>query len=181
MEITYQLIIVIQFVIIAVLAFRLNKKSYELALRKDEGNDFILKAGKKPQSDPEYDDSEKVEAKIEEDEDEKEYNFDDPDFNLSPIEPEKEIKGKVIGEHGDAIYGNEKRYFKELYYGRVSNGARLVLLDLRAYKNEFELDIIKVKVLTNEWKDEIGRICWVSLDDTSFRNNFNPKTRLIEL
>ena len=113
-------------------------------------------------------------------EDDKEYNYDDPDFKKKPIIPKKKIIGKVIYEHGDAIYGDNERYKKDKYYGRVSHGAEIELMDLRVYKNEFELDIIKVKVLSNEWESKIGMICWVSLKDTSFIERFNLQTRTIE-
>lgn len=110
---------------------------------------------------------------------EKEYTFEDPDFSLPPLLPIKPLRGRVEGEHGDAIYGAEDRYHKEDYIGRVSRGAELELRDCRVYRNEFELNIIKVVVLSNEWQSEIGKTGWVSLDDTSFRSTFDPKKRTV--
>lgn len=110
---------------------------------------------------------------------EKEYNFVDPNFDLPPVLPEKNITGTVDSENGDAVYGNDKRYSPDLYYGRVSKDAKVELLDRRVYKNEFETTIIKVKVLENEWKDEIGKICWVGLDVTTLRDRYDPRTGLI--
>lgn len=108
-----------------------------------------------------------------------EYTFEDPDFSLPPIEPPPGVLGRVEGEHGDAIYGSEARYFKDDYLGRVSRGAELELKDCRVYKNEFELNIIKVRVVSNEWEDEVGKIGWVGLDDTSFRSTYDPEKRVI--
>lgn len=71
----------------------------------------------------------------------------------------------VTGEYGDAIYGDEK---KDIYYGRVSQGAELDLLDRKTYKDKFGLDIIKVKVLTNKWPDQIGKIGWVTAASTNY-------------
>ena len=123
---------------------------------------------------------EKTEDTAPDEEAEKEYTFEDPDFALPPLLPAKSLKGRVEGEHGDAIYGALDRYHKEDYIGRVSHGAELELKDCRVYKNEFELNIIKVLVLRNEWETEIGKIGWVGLDDTSFRSMFNPKRRIID-
>ena len=114
-----------------------------------------------------------------ENEPEQEYTFEDPDFALPPLEPPAGFMGRVEGEHGDAIYGTEARYFKDDYIGRVSRGAELELRDCRVYRNEFELNIIKVRVITNEWESEIGKIGWVGLDDTSFRSAFDPQKRVI--
>ncbi len=111
---------------------------------------------------------------------EKEYNYVDPDMGKAPIVPAGTMLGREESVHGDAVYGRENGYDRDAYIGRVSHGAELELLDRRVYKNEFEIDIIKVKVLKNEWQDEIGRVCWLGLDDTSFRSAFNPKTRMIE-
>lgn len=110
-----------------------------------------------------------------------EYTYDDPDFALPPLVPGVPVKGRVEAEHGDAVYGNEKRYNKDDYIGRVSHGADLELMDCRVYMNEFKLNIIKVRVATNQWPDEVGRIGWVGLDDTSYRSGFDPKTRTIQL
>lgn len=104
-------------------------------------------------------------------------NYDDPDFNLRPLVPSRTMRGRVEDQHGDAIYGSEDRYDKTAYIGRVSRHADLELLDRRVYKNQFTLDIIKVKVITNEWETEINKIGWVSLDDTSFRADFDPARR----
>jgi hypothetical protein len=110
-----------------------------------------------------------------------EYTFEDPDFSLSPLEPPAGVMGRVEGEHGDAIYGGDARYFKEDYIGRVSRGAELELKDCRVYRNEFELNIIKVRVVSNQWEDEIGKTGWVGLDDTSFRSAFDPEKRIIRV
>ncbi len=111
------------------------------------------------------------------DDDEVEDNYDDPDFNLPPIVPSETMRGRVEDQHGDAIYGNEERFDKTAYIGRVSRHADLELMDRRVYKNQFTLDIIKVKVITNEWESEINKIGWVSLDDTSFRSDFDAERR----
>jgi len=68
----------------------------------------------------------------------REYNYIDPNFGRPPLEPVENLSGVVVGENGDAIYGNNKRYQRDLYYGRVSKGANLKLLDLRVYKNQYE-------------------------------------------
>ena len=90
------------------------------------------------------------------------------------------LVGREENLHGDAFYGNEEAYEREDYIGRVSRGAELELIDTNVETNEFDIDIIKVKVLSNEWEAEVGRVGWVGLDDTSFRGHFNPETRSIE-
>jgi len=121
------------------------------------------------------DDDSGVQAK--EDGDKKKYDFVDPAFDRAPIVPTERMIGREEGKNGDAIYGNENKYERDDYIGRVSHGAELELLDRRVYMNEFELDIIKVRVLKNEWSSEIGRIGWVGLDDTSFRSTFDAERR----
>lgn len=116
-------------------------------------------------------------VKTEKEDDEVEDNYDDPDFNLPPLVPSAVMRGRVEDQHGDAIYGTEARYDKTAYIGRVSFHADLELMDRRVYKNQFTLDIIKVKVITNEWDTEVNKIGWVSLDDTSFRADFDPERR----
>jgi hypothetical protein len=96
------------------------------------------------------------------------------------LSPSRSLTGRVTGEHGDAVYGDATRYNKNCYYGRVSKGAELQLLDQCVYKDEFGLDIIKVKVLKNEWQSEEGKVCWVGLVATSFAGGYNPATRMIE-
>lgn len=80
------------------------------------------------------------------------------------------VEGIVKGQYGDAVYGDETGYKKDSYYGRVAQGARLQLLDRRAFKNEFGLDIVKVKILSNQWPHVVGRIGWVGLDCTTFES-----------
>ncbi len=88
--------------------------------------------------------------------------------------------GREEGLHGDAFYGTESGYDKDSYIGRVSRGAELELLDTAVHKNEFDIDIIQVRVLSNEWETEVGRVGWVGLDDTSFRSRYNPESRRVE-
>ena len=107
------------------------------------------------------------------------YDFDDPDFFLEPLLPSTEIKGSVTAKYGAAIYGNNLKYFNKLYIGRLSHKAQVQLLDRRVYKSEFRIDMIKVKVETNQWTAEKGRIGWISLDTTSFKKQFDKEKRVI--
>lgn len=110
----------------------------------------------------------------------KENSYVDPNFKLASIVPSQKMLGTVDGEHGDAIYGNNKRHWPEMNFGSVSKDAKIELLDRRVYKDNYELDIIKVKVLENRWDDEVGKIGWVSLDATSFRGQYDEKSREIK-
>jgi hypothetical protein len=114
------------------------------------------------------DESAKPEANPEEEK--KEYNYRDPKFGMPPLASAKRILGREENKFGDAVYGRDSGYDSNAYIGRVSRGAELELLDRRIYKNEFEIDIIKVKVLSNEWATEVGQTVWLGLNDTSFRS-----------
>ena len=156
-----------------------NKKEdnsiYYFNSRRKEGEQFY--AGSSGTQEKRKEDDEEP---YEDEEGNKEYNYKDPNFKLAPVIPYAPMKGVVIDENGDAFYGNDKKYYSSLYYGRVSKDAKLELKDRRVYKNEFEINIIKVLVLTNEWDSEVGRIGWVGLEDTSFRDQYNPETGMIE-
>ena len=89
--------------------------------------------------------------------------------------------GVVTSQHGDAFYGNQHSYNPDLYYGRVSKGAKLLLMDDKVYKSNHNLPIIKVKVLDNEWESEIGRVGWVGLTDTSFADYYLSETQAINV
>jgi hypothetical protein len=176
-----QIIICILLVVIFYLYY-LYKKA--LSANKEDSSMYYFNStgrpsGNNPSSTFKEKEPKEEEMENEEEEDEKEYIYEDPNFNLAPILPSKTMKGKVVGEFGDAIYGNEKRYYKDLYYGRVSHGAKIELTDRRVYKNQFELNIIKIRVIKNEWGSEEGRIGWVGLEDTSFRDKFDPESRTI--
>ncbi len=97
------------------------------------------------------------------------------------VTPTEGSIGVVVAEHGDAIYGSDTRYMKDLYYGRVSKGTKIQLMDKKVYKNQFGLYIIKVKVLNkgNWWSSGVGRICWIGLTKTSFSDKFDDQTNTI--
>ena len=106
--------------------------------------------------------------------------WEEQDLPVADI-PQTSRNGIVTSQHGDALYGNQHGYNAELYYGRVSRGAKLLLMDSKVYKNDYDLPIIKVKVLDNEWEDEIGKIGWVGLTDTSFADHYNAETKSVNV
>ncbi|MBE7437630.1 MAG: hypothetical protein HS115_04175 [Spirochaetales bacterium] len=87
--------------------------------------------------------------------------------------------GRIEDQHGDAIYGSSDDYDKDDYLGRLSRGAEIELVDRRVLRNEFDVPIIKVRVLSNEWKDELGKTGWVGLAATSYRLRFDPESHTI--
>lgn len=96
------------------------------------------------------------------------------DLPARKTEPGMSGTGRIEDLHGDAIYGTADRYDKDDYLGRVSRGAEIELVDRKVQTNEFDLPIIKIRVISNEWHDEIGKIGWVGLASTSFRLFYDP-------
>ena len=88
----------------------------------------------------------------------------------SALEPQAKAgdRGVVTTPFGSGFYGTEVRYTPEAYIGRVAKGAELELMEPLIYKNQFGLDIVKVKVISSEYEQEIGFIGWVSLGETDF-------------
>ena len=91
------------------------------------------------------------------------------------------VNGTVTGQYGDAIYGDNERYKRNLYYGRVSKGAKILLRDRKVSRNQYGLNMVKVKVISNEWSHEIGKIGWVGLKATSFKDFYNAQERTIDI
>jgi hypothetical protein len=95
--------------------------------------------------------------------------------------PESGLYGTVTNPNGDAFYGNSTAYTPDLYYGRLSHQAQILLLDEHVYQNQFDRPIIKVKALSNEWDSEIGKIGWIGLTETSFSDAYQPATQTIKV
>jgi hypothetical protein len=90
---------------------------------------------------------------------------------LAQAEKGKPLIGVVTYKFGDAIYGNAKGYDKDDYLGRVGQGARLQLMDETIQRDEFGFEIVQVKVLSNNRDAKVGKIGWVSLEDTNFKKS----------
>lgn len=86
----------------------------------------------------------------------------------APIPPTEDIRDVVTVPNGGAFYGDGESFKPELYSGSVTHGAELQLMDRRVYKSEFDLLIVKVKVLSNDYEAEVGKVGWVSLSATNF-------------
>lgn len=173
-----QISLFISVIVLAYRSFRLGREIDSLKRRmniqhlnnqkRDKSlDDFDQRQNPITGPDENFDDTEKV------------YDYEDPNFNLSAIACGQ--TGFVDAINGDAFYGNDKKYSSELYYGRVAKDAKIELLDKRVYKNEYEIQIIKIKVIENEWSDEIGKVGWIGLSVTNFRDFYNPATGQIDI
>ncbi len=89
--------------------------------------------------------------------------------------------GLITAEHGTAVFGNDRGYAPDLYYGRLSAAAEIALVSDEVQQNQFNIPIIKVKALTNRWENELGQVGWVSLTDTSFTEQYDTETKRLDL
>ncbi|GEM_PF-6101024 len=85
------------------------------------------------------------------------------------------IPGKITDINGTPLYGNAKSYTFDLYYGRLSHGAKVELVSSEVAKNEFDILIVKVKVISDDdyGKSCVGKIGWVMLSDTDLGDYYD--------
>lgn len=105
-----------------------------------------------------------------------------PDASIKPDTNTYSL-GKVVSEYGSPFYGVQNGYSKDIYLGRLSVGAKVLLMDTQISKNQFDIPIVKVKAIDDDHygKGNVGQIGWVTLKDTNFINIYNPKTNVLEL
>jgi hypothetical protein len=87
-----------------------------------------------------------------------------------PVDRTNPLVALVVGQNGDAIYGGGSSPNKDLYYGRVSKGARLELVQEKIHRDKSAVQV-KVKVLSNQWSSEVGKVGWVSMCVTNFKKS----------
>jgi hypothetical protein len=104
-----------------------------------------------------------------------------PDESIKPNNDNYTL-GKVVSEFGSPFYGSLKGYSEDLYLGRLSVGAKVLLMDKEISKNEFNIPIVKVKAIKDSdyGKANLGQIGWIALKDTNFINIYNPDTKMLE-
>jgi hypothetical protein len=89
-----------------------------------------------------------------------------------------EVAGRIVYPHGAAIYGNARQYIKDLYLGRLAQGDAFVLASRVVGRDEFNLQIIQVRVTTND--ELVGRVGWISLTTTDLVDRYDPEHQTIE-
>jgi hypothetical protein len=91
------------------------------------------------------------------------------------------IEGSVVDKNGSAMYGTERQYTRDIYLGRLSQGAQFILVDTSVGVGNHNIPIIKVKVLDDSGygKHLSGRIGWINLKDTDIVKYYDPETKSI--
>ena len=101
-----------------------------------------------------------------------------------PTTPPQELwLAEVVNLHGEAVYGRAGQYVDSLYYGRVTQGAVVQLLDFNPIQNDFGLLVLPVRVLFDPSSDvtNFGTAVWLKLDTLSIASDFRHKVGTFDL
>ena len=102
--------------------------------------------------------------------------------DIAPTEAQAgEIEGRVVDKNGSAMYGTARQYTRDIYLGRLSQGAKFILADTSVGVSDYNIPIIKVKVLNDPGYGNhlLGRIGWINLKDTDMVKYYDPETKSI--
>jgi len=85
----------------------------------------------------------------------------------------------VSNEHGDAFYSGSPQCLAKgdaKYEGRVSHNAVVERINTKVYQDKYGLANGLFKIIDNEWKDEIGKVGYIGLDNvTEKTDEENPE------